>query len=70
MAKSTVPKKLVGIALVVVGAGLLFWAQQKSQGLESQLSSALTGSHSDNVMLMYIAGAVCIVVGAFLNLKK
>ena len=70
MAKSPVPKKLVGIVLLVVGAGLLIWGYQESEGLQSQLSSAITGSHSDNVMLKYIAGAVCVAVGAFLNLKK
>jgi H+/gluconate symporter-like permease len=66
MAKSSLPKKPAGIALIVIGAGLAFWGTQKSEGLESQLSSAITGSHSDNVMILYIAGAVCAVVGAYL----
>lgn len=70
MAKSVVPKKLVGIALIIGGAGLLFWGYQKSEGLESQLTSAITGSHSDNVMLMLIAGAACLAIGVFLNLRN
>ena len=70
MANSAFPKKLVGIALIVVGAGLVFWGSQKSEGLQSQLSSAITGAQPDNVMMMYIAGAVCLAVGAFLNLKS
>ena len=70
MAKSAFPGKVVGIALIVIGAGLLFWGYQESEGLQSQLSSAITGSHSDNVMMKYIAGAVCLAVGAFMNLKK
>jgi H+/gluconate symporter-like permease len=60
------PKKTAGIALIVIGAGLALWGTQKSEGLESQLSTAITGSHSDNVMILYIAAAVCAVVGAYL----
>ena len=62
--------KLASIGLIIVGAGLAIWGSQKSGGLESKLSSALTGSHSDNVMMLYIAGAVCIAVGVYLYIKK
>lgn len=67
MAKSKM--KLPSIGLMVVGAGLVVWASQKSRGLESKLSNALTGSYSDNVMLLYIAGAVCIAAGVYLYKK-
>ena len=70
MAQSSFLKKPAGIALIVIGAGLAFWGTQKSEGLESQLSSAITGSSSDNVMLLYIAGAACIAIGAYLFFKK
>ena len=70
MAKSASPKKLLGIALMAVGAGLVVWGLQKSDGLESQLSSAFTGSHSDNVMLLFIGGGVALAVGFFLFFKK
>ncbi len=62
--------KTASIALIAVGAGLAFWGYQKSGGLESRLTSALTGSHSDNVMMLYISGAVCLVVGVYLYIKK
>ena len=70
MAKSTSPKKLLGIAMLATGAGLAFWGLQKSEGLQSRLSSAFTGSHTDNVMMLYIAAAVCLAIGAFLLIKK
>ena len=66
--KSTI--KTTSIALIAVGAGLAVWGYQKSGGFESQLSSALTGSHSDNVMMLYISGAVCFAVGIYLYIKK
>lgn len=68
--KQTFPTKLLGIVLLVAGAGLAFWGFQKSEGLQSQLSSAFTGSHSDNVMMLYIGAGACIVVGIILTLKK
>ena len=55
---------------VVVGVGLLYWGYQKSEGFESQLTSTITGAQPDEVMLMYIAGAVCVAIGGFLNLKS
>ena len=70
MAKSASPKKPLGIALLAAGAGLAFWGFRKSEGLQSQLSSAFTGTHTDNVMMLYIGAAVCLVVGAFLLIKK
>ena len=70
MAGKGSPKNMLGIALLAAGAGLAFWGFQKSEGLQSQLSSAFTGSHTDNVMLLYIGAAVCFAIGAFLTFKK
>lgn len=62
--------KLTSLVLIVVGAGLAVWGYQKSGGFNSQLSNALTGSHSDNVMMLYIGAAVCVIAGVFLYVKK
>ena len=70
MAKQKLPMKMIGIILLVLGGGLAIWGYQKSGGLESQLNNAFTGSHSDNVMMMYIGAAICIAIGVFLTLKK
>ncbi|MCG6891521.1 MAG: DUF3185 family protein [Gammaproteobacteria bacterium] len=66
MARSGSSKKLFGIALLAAGAGLAIWGLQKSEGLQSQLSTAFTGSPTDNVMVLYIGAVVCIAIGAFL----
>jgi hypothetical protein len=70
MATTALPNKLIGIIALVAAAGLGYWGYEKSGGLESQVSSALTGSQSDNVMLLYIGAAVCVVVGIFFMLRK
>lgn len=69
-AKVKANNKVIGIALMTVGVGLGAWGYQKSGGIGSQLSNALTGSHSDNVMLLYIAGAICIAIGIYFIVKR
>jgi len=70
MASPTSATKIIGIALVVVGLGLAFWGYQQSGSVGSQLSQAFTGSATDKVMTLYISGAVSLVVGLYLLLKR
>jgi hypothetical protein len=70
MAASGLATKTLALALLAAGAGLAFWGFQKSEGLQSQVSSVLTGSHTDNVMMLYIGAAVCAVLGVFLLFKN
>jgi hypothetical protein len=70
MAKAGIPKSLIGIVFLIVGAGLLYWGYQESGGIDSQIESAITGSHSDNVMMMYIGGSVCLAIGTFFAFRK
>jgi hypothetical protein len=62
--------KIIGIALVVLGLGLGFWGFQSSGSFGSQVSKAVTGSATDKVMTLYIGGAVSLVVGLYLLMKK
>lgn len=62
--------KIIGIVLLVVGAGLAFWGYQISGSVGSQLTKSLTGSFTDKVMILYIAGAASFVVGAYMLSKK
>jgi len=62
--------KIIGIALVVLGLGLGFWGFQTSGSFGSQVSKAVTGSATDKVMTLYIGGAVSLVVGLYLLMKK
>ena len=63
-------KRIIGIALVVIGLGLAFWGYQLSGSVGSQLSKAVTGSPTDKIMTLYIAGAASVVVGLFMLFKK
>lgn len=71
MAKNSLsPLKMVGIGLLVLGAGLAIWGFQQSGSAGSHLSRALSGSDTDKVMMLYISGAVSFAVGLFLFIKK
>ena len=69
MAKPGKNNKLLGIVLLVVGIGLIIWGYQLSGSVGSQLTKAISGSHTDKVMLMYIGGAIAAIAGLFF-LKK
>jgi len=68
--KSNAGAKVVGLALIVAGAGLAYWGYQMSGSLASQLTKAVSGAMPDEVMYRYIGGAICTVVGCFLLVKK
>ncbi|WP_127559659.1 DUF3185 family protein [Saccharospirillum alexandrii] len=71
MSKGTgLPLKAIGIALLVLGAGLAFWGFQLSESVGSQVTELVTGSETDRVMMFYIGGAVSFAVGLYLFLKK
>jgi len=61
--------KVIGIVLAVVGMGLIFWGYRLSGSIGSQLTYALTGADTDQVMRFYIGGAASLVVGLFLLFK-
>ena len=67
---SATTMKIIGLALVVLGVGLGIWGYQLSGSVESQLTQAVTGSDTDKVMTFYIGGAVSLVVGLYLFIKK
>ena len=62
--------KLIGLVLVVVGGGLLYWGYSESESVTSQVSVAFSGSPLDRVMYKYIGGAVALTIGLYLFFKK
>lgn len=62
--------RILAIALIVIGAVLLYFGYQSSQGLDDQLSETLTGNFTDETILYLIGGAVALVAGLFMLRKK
>ena len=62
--------RMIAIALVVIGLGLGFWGYRSSGAFGSQVTQAVSGSPTDRVMILYIGGAVSLVVGLYLLMKK
>ena len=67
---SSSTKKLLGIVLLLAGAGLLYMGYQESQTLGAELHNAVAGEKTDKEMQYYIGGGVSAVVGLFLILKN
>ena len=62
--------KLLAIILVVLGAALIIWGLNMSDSPANEVSRALTGASTDEVVYRYIAGAVSLAAGLFLFLRK
>ena len=62
--------KLIGLVLLVGGAGLAYWGYQMSHSFASDISRAFTGALPDGVMYRYIGGAISGAAGLFLLVKK
>ena len=62
--------KSLGIILVVLGAGLVIWGYNMSGSAANELTRALTGSSTDEIMYRYIGGAICLAAGLFLFVKR
>lgn len=62
--------KLIGIILIVVSGGLLYWGYSESQSVSSQVSEAFSGSPLDRVMYKYIGGAIALIAGVYLLFRK
>lgn len=62
--------KLISLALLVAGVGLLYWGYSESESVTSQVSVAFSGSPLDRVMYKYIGGAVALTIGLYLFFKK
>lgn len=62
--------KMLGLVLLVGGAGMAYWGYQMSDSLAAQLSKTVTGALPDTVMYRYIGGAVSCVAGLFLLVRK
>ncbi len=62
--------RVIGLVLLVGGAGLAYWGYQMSHSFVSNFSRALTGSLPDAVMYRYIGGAISGIAGLFLLVKK
>jgi hypothetical protein len=62
--------KIIGIALLALGAILLYFGINATEAPMEEMGEALTGRYSDDTMMYLIGGGVAAVAGLFLVLKK
>lgn len=61
--------KMIGFALLLIGALLLYWGYQAHESMGSQVTELVTGSPSDKAMWLLLGGAGCVVVGLLAVLR-
>jgi len=60
--------RMMGLALLIIGGGLLFWGYDIYDSVESQLSRSLDGEAPMKAYVLLIGGALCAALG-LLKLK-
>ncbi|KAA3644427.1 MAG: DUF3185 family protein [Proteobacteria bacterium] len=62
--------KIIGLVLLVVGAVLVYFGFNAANAPLEEVSEAVTGRYSNETMYYLIGGAVAVVVGIVMLLKK
>ncbi len=61
-------KRIIGIALLVIGLGLLFFGFQATDTLTEEVHETFTGRYTDETTWYLIGGAAAAIVGLLLTL--
>lgn len=62
--------RIIAIVLLVIGAIALYFGFNATSAPTEEISEALTGQYSDRTMLYLICGAVAVVAGLAMFLRK
>jgi hypothetical protein len=60
--------RAIGLALLVVGIGLLIYGSQASDSVSSSVSKFFTGNPSDKAVWLLLGGAAATICGAVMAL--
>lgn len=62
--------RIIALVLLAGGIVLLYLGYQSSQGLDDQVSEALTGNFTDETIIYLISGGLAVVAGLVMLGKK
>jgi hypothetical protein len=62
--------KIIGLALLVVGAVLLYFGFNAYNSAASEVTELVTGSPTDNAVWYLVAGGLAAIIGLGVLLKK
>lgn len=61
--------KIIGIVLIIVGGGLLFFGLQATGSLTEEVHETFTGRFTDETTWYLLGGAAAVVVGLIMALR-
>lgn len=62
--------RIVALALIVIGLVLIYLGYQSSQGLDDQISEAVTGNFTDETIFYWIGGAISAILGVVMLRRR
>ncbi|WP_376693921.1 DUF3185 family protein [Wenzhouxiangella sp. EGI_FJ10409] len=61
--------KIIGIVLIIIGGGLLFFGLQATGSLTEEVHETFTGRFTDETTWYLLGGAAAVVVGLIMALR-
>lgn len=55
--------KISGLICLVVGGLLIYWGYNMSHAVSSEINNLVNGSPGNKPMLLYIGGAILVIIG-------
>lgn len=62
--------RILGLVLLVIGAGLLFWGFQARESISSGFSEAFQGAPSNKAIWLFVAGGLVAAFGLLKLLRR
>ncbi|HLR86725.1 MAG TPA: DUF3185 family protein [Wenzhouxiangella sp.] len=62
--------RIIGIILIIIGGGLLFYGIQATGSITEDVHQSLTGRFTDTTTWYLLGGAAALVVGLVLAIKR
>jgi len=62
--------RIVALALIAIGIVLIYLGYQSSQGLDDQLSKAVTGNFTEETIFFWVGGAIAAIAGVVMLRKR
>ncbi|MDH5408379.1 MAG: DUF3185 family protein [Gammaproteobacteria bacterium] len=61
--KANMPQAVISLALIIAGVYLIIWGYNESRSLGSHVTRFFSGNATQETMIYYISGTVCLILG-------
>lgn len=63
-------QRVIAVVLVAAGLMLVFLGYQSSQGMDDQVTQAITGDYTDRTVWYWLVGGAAVLAGFFMLMRQ